>query len=413
VLLVCLSCLLVALVFNGSRSSSDERRMSDSNQQEQMAGQMPMNMAAFGYGGQEAFMNMMRQGQGGGYPQQQQFDANGQPMQGGEGAPGDGQNPPNAMGMMQSPYGMPGMYPGMGFDPMQMQGMAAFGGFPGMPGFGVMDPSMQAMNPMFFQGGMQQGDVMSQANAALGQAQANTMNSSAVLAGAMNAQGMNAMGANGMMNMNMNPMAAMMGGGGDPNMLFRQMQMMQQQGGGNFFGAQGPAAAGQQANMFGFGSGAGVTAASYLSMAQQAGVGTGAASAGMMGSMVGGVGGPILNPYEPGKKGKNRKPKNKPKRPLSAYNVSKAIQQVVQVHWGLMLLLVCCFDADLRYSFSSSLRMREAGFFQGFPMTERKARRRSRKRMTKTTTKMVMKRRMTKRKRTTTKRTRRRMKTLK
>jgi hypothetical protein len=312
--------------------------MSDSNQQEQaqMAGQMPMNMAAFGYGGQEAFMNMMRQGQGGGFPQQQQFDANGQPMQGAEGAPGDGQNS-TGMGMMQSPYGMPGMYPRMGFDPMQMQqmqmqSMAAFGGFPGMPGFGGMDPSMQGMNPMFFQAGMPQGDVMSQANAALGQAQNNTMNSSAALAGAMNAQGMSGMGANGMMNMNMNPMAAMMTGT-DPNMMFRQMQMMQQQaaGGVNIFGS--PATAAQQANMFGFGSGAGITAASYLSMAQQAGMGTGASAADMMGSMVGGAGGPILNPFEAAnRKGKNRKPKNKPKRPLSAYNVSKDVEEL-NTHW--------------------------------------------------------------------------------
>lgn len=303
---------------------------------------MPTNMA--GYGGypaganQEALMSMLQQQQAGGAGQQQpqqQFDPNGQPMAPG-GADNGGAAQAQAM-MQQNPYGMMGGgAPGMNmggygmFDPsqmQQMQQMAGFGGFPGMQagGFG-MDPSAAAgMNGMFFPGMQQQqqqpgapGGNGADPNA-MAQAQANTMNSSAALAqasGAMNPQQAAAMqqqmaqgGAGGMMNPGMM---------GDPGMLLRQM--MQQQAGGNFFGAPGQQP-GQQ--MFGMGAGlsgaAGITAASYMSM--QAGMGNPGAD--MQQSMLGAGGNPNLNPFArtSDKKMKKIKNKNKPKRPLSAYNL--------------------------------------------------------------------------------------------
>ncbi|CAB9502147.1 expressed unknown protein [Seminavis robusta] len=284
----------------------------DDASQAPMAGGMP-SMAALGYGApapsHEALMHMMGAQQQ--QQHQQQLDHSG----------GGGSDAFAQAHMAAGMAGMGGGFPGM-------QGMHPFGGFPGMQaaaGFG-MDPSM--MNPMFLQAqAAAQADPMSQANAALGQAQNNTMNSSAALAGAMNAQGMmNPM--NAAMGMN-----AMMAGGADPNMLIRQMiQQQQAAAGGNFFGA--PASA-QQQNMFGLGAGlsgaAGISAASYLSMAQQAGVGTGANPAelqqSMMGGMMGGAsaaagGGAAVNPFETAnRKTKNKKAKNKPKRPLSAYNL--------------------------------------------------------------------------------------------
>ena len=280
-------------------SNNDQQQQQQPAQQQ---GQMPAaNMAAFGYPpgtSQEALMQMLQGGGGGG----QQYDANGQPIPGGQGMP------QNSMMMGQGGYGM-----GM-FDPsqmQQMQQMAGFGGFPMQGGF-AMDPS-GGMN-MFFPG-MQQQPQQGAAGAGgdMTQAQTNTMNSSAALAqasGAMNPQQAAAMQQAGMGGQGM-----MMG---DPGMLLRQM--MQQQG--NFFGGQQP---GQQAQMFGLGAGlsgaAGITAASYLNMAQQAGVGTGAADlqASMPGSMMVGAGGAaILNPFAPtGKKIKKIKNKNKPKRPLS------------------------------------------------------------------------------------------------
>lgn len=298
------------------------------------------SMTAFGYGSvlsQEALMNMIRHGQGGmpaglamtpgaaGFPPQQQFpqgqaaggvDANGQSASVASNVQPP-QMPPNAMPPM-------GGYPGM-FDSSQMQGMTGFGFHMAGQAGGFMDPSGGMFLP-----GMQQtahcaddqnagNAAMSQANAALGQAQANTMSSSAALAQGMAGMNPAAMaGAPGMMN----PMAM-----GDPNMLLRLMS--QPQAAGGMFGGV-PGQAGAQAGMFGLGAGlsgaAGITAASYLNMAQQAGIGTGAADLqqsmmpGMMGTAAGS--GAVLNPFaRPGKPQKQRKSKNKPKRPLSAYNI--------------------------------------------------------------------------------------------
>lgn len=322
-------------------------------QQQAAPAQAPMGQAGMqpGAGGvsQEALMALMRQGQGGapgamGMPpagMQQAYaqqsvgggvDANGQPGPA-PGADGQAAMAPNAMQMfdpnamqqmqqMQAMGGYPGMagFPGMPGMAAGQAAMAGFGGFPGMmggQGGGYMDPSM------FF--GMQQAaagadgqNAMSQASQALGQAQSATQHSSQALAQNMMNPGMAMMGQQGMMGMN--PMA--MGMGGDPQMLLRLMS--QQQAGGMFGGAPQSAAPG----MFGLGAGlsgaAGVTAASYLNMAQQAGVGSGSAdiqqSMGMMGGAPGG--GAVLNPFaRPGKPPKQRKSKNKPKRPLSAYNI--------------------------------------------------------------------------------------------
>lgn len=323
------------------------------NEQQQQAApaQAPLGLAGMqpGAGGvsQEALMALMRQGQGGmpgamgmppagmqqAYAQQSAgagVDANGQPgpVPGGDGQAAMAPNAmqmfdPNAMQQMQQMQAMGG-YPGMAGFPGMAAGqaaMAGFGGFPGMmggQGGGYMDPSM------FF--GMQQAaagadghHAMSQASQALGQAQSATQHSSQALAQNMMNPGMAMMGQQGMMGMN--PMA--MGMGGDPQMLLRLMS--QQQAGGMFGGAPQSAA---PSGMFGLGAGlsgaAGVTAASYLNMAQQAGIGSGSAdiqqSMGMMGGASGG--GAVLNPFaRPGKPPKQRKSKNKPKRPLSAYNI--------------------------------------------------------------------------------------------
>ena len=118
---------------------------------------------------------------------------------------------------------------------------------------------------------------------------------------------------------------------GDPNMLLRLMSQQQAAAAaGGMFGAQ-PG----QAGMFGLGAGitgaAGLSAANYLNMAQQAGGAPGAADMqqsmmpGMMGAAQGG--GAVLNPFaRPGKPPKQRKSKNKPKRPLSRSSTS--------AHWS-------------------------------------------------------------------------------
>lgn len=277
---------------------NNDQQAGQGQQQQQGQGQqqMPMNLANL-YGNsqmsQEALLNMLRQQgaaggqqgfsqQGGG---QQQFgqDSGQGGMHGGDG--GTSNQGMQQQGTQQGYGGFQG-----GFDPNQMMGMA--GGMQGMGGFGGFQMNPNQMNN-FFQGqGMmtqqgQSGGDQAQGNTnqithAMGQAQATDFN-------AMNQQSMNQMGGQNGANQQMQ--------------LLQQMLQMQQ------------AQQGQNQSMFPFGltGAAGNTAAMYLNMVNQAGMGLGGGAdqmQSMMPGMMGSAGGAnqVLNPFaRPDKKTKARK----------------------------------------------------------------------------------------------------------